>query len=218
MNIAIVGLGYVGLPLAIEFGKYFTTYGIDLSVEKIDAYRDGIDPAGQVDADWRYPGTPSPFADPNDPPVDVRRAGFAYQRGQLFVDGFGLAYYVAWTVPLWAVCAVTAVPPAVRAWRRLKRRSRAKSGHCPACGYDLRATPGRCPECGAETRLYEADGGGRLAADTGLARWAEIPFDPRLAVATDGGRPFAIVEPEAPASRAFRALAERFVAEIGAPA
>jgi UDP-N-acetyl-D-galactosamine dehydrogenase len=57
MNVAVVGLGYVGLPLAIEFGKCFTTYGIDLSVEKIDAYRDGIDPAGQVDAeDFRAAG------------------------------------------------------------------------------------------------------------------------------------------------------------------
>ena len=29
-KIAIVGLGYVGLPLAIEFGKYFETIGFDL--------------------------------------------------------------------------------------------------------------------------------------------------------------------------------------------
>ncbi|HKY61525.1 MAG TPA: P-loop NTPase [Gemmatimonadota bacterium] len=82
-------------------------------------------------------------------------------------------------------------------------------------GLVANMTAWRCPECGRETRLFEADGAGRLAADTGLARWAEIPFDPRLAVATDDGRPFAIVEPDAPASRALRALADRLEAEIG---
>jgi hypothetical protein len=31
---------------------------------------------------------------------------------------------------------------------RLRRWHRAKEGHCPQCGYDLRASTGRCPECG----------------------------------------------------------------------
>ena len=46
--IAVVGLGYVGLPLAVEFGKRFRTIGFDLSQAKIDAYRRGIDPTGEV--------------------------------------------------------------------------------------------------------------------------------------------------------------------------
>jgi UDP-N-acetyl-D-galactosamine dehydrogenase len=48
MKIAIVGLGYVGLPLAIEFGKKFETIGVDLSSEKVAAYRNFFDPTGEV--------------------------------------------------------------------------------------------------------------------------------------------------------------------------
>jgi UDP-N-acetyl-D-galactosamine dehydrogenase len=50
-TIAVVGLGYVGLPLAVEFGKIFRTIGIDLSEEKIAAYRDFIDPTGEVSSE-----------------------------------------------------------------------------------------------------------------------------------------------------------------------
>ncbi|MEQ1593444.1 MAG: nucleotide sugar dehydrogenase, partial [Thiobacillaceae bacterium] len=39
---------YVGLPLAVEFGKKVTTIGYDLSVEKIEAYRQFFDPTGEV--------------------------------------------------------------------------------------------------------------------------------------------------------------------------
>jgi UDP-N-acetyl-D-galactosamine dehydrogenase len=47
-TVAVVGLGYVGLPLAVEFGKKFRTIGLDLSKEKVDAYRRGVDPTGEV--------------------------------------------------------------------------------------------------------------------------------------------------------------------------
>ena len=48
LMIAVVGLGYVGLPLAVEFGKKMPTLGLDLSSEKVCAYRRHIDPAGEV--------------------------------------------------------------------------------------------------------------------------------------------------------------------------
>jgi UDP-N-acetyl-D-glucosamine/UDP-N-acetyl-D-galactosamine dehydrogenase len=49
--LAVIGLGYVGLPLAVEFGKKFRTIGFDLSMEKVAAYRDFVDPTGEVPSD-----------------------------------------------------------------------------------------------------------------------------------------------------------------------
>ena len=46
--IAVVGLGYVGLPLAVEFGKKFKTIGYDLSESKVSAYQQFNDPTGEV--------------------------------------------------------------------------------------------------------------------------------------------------------------------------
>ena len=40
-KIAIVGLGYVGLPLALEFAKKVPTIGFDINKEKLDLYRKG---------------------------------------------------------------------------------------------------------------------------------------------------------------------------------
>ena len=47
-TIAVVGLGYVGLPLAVEFGKRHPTIGFDLSASKVAAYSKGVDPTGEV--------------------------------------------------------------------------------------------------------------------------------------------------------------------------
>jgi len=46
--IAVVGLRYVGLPLAVEFGKKHPTIGFDLSAAKVEAYRRHVDPTGEV--------------------------------------------------------------------------------------------------------------------------------------------------------------------------
>ena len=49
--VAVIGLGYVGLPLAVELGKKFPTIGYDRDAAKIAAYRQYRDPTGEVAAD-----------------------------------------------------------------------------------------------------------------------------------------------------------------------
>ena len=49
-NVAVVGLGYVGLPLALAFGRVMPTIGFDVSEIKVRAYREGYDPTGEMDA------------------------------------------------------------------------------------------------------------------------------------------------------------------------
>ncbi len=43
-GLAIIGLGYVGLPLAVEFGKSRTVVGFDINAERIAALREGREP------------------------------------------------------------------------------------------------------------------------------------------------------------------------------
>ncbi|MDQ6964652.1 MAG: nucleotide sugar dehydrogenase [Mariprofundales bacterium] len=49
--VAVVGMGYVGLPLALAFGRVMPTIGFDLSDEKVQAYRAGYDPTGEMEAE-----------------------------------------------------------------------------------------------------------------------------------------------------------------------
>lgn len=42
-KIAIIGLGYVGLPLAVEFGKKFTTVGFDINIARVEELNSGVD-------------------------------------------------------------------------------------------------------------------------------------------------------------------------------
>jgi UDP-N-acetyl-D-galactosamine dehydrogenase len=64
-TIAVVGLGYVGLPLAVEFAKKYPTIGFDLSASKVDAYRRHVDPTGEVSAEaFRAAARLSPTTDP----------------------------------------------------------------------------------------------------------------------------------------------------------
>lgn len=51
IRIGIIGLGYVGLPLAVEFGKKFTTLGFDLNSKRIGELQSGIDVTREVETD-----------------------------------------------------------------------------------------------------------------------------------------------------------------------
>lgn len=42
-KIAVIGLGYVGLPLAVEFAKQFKTFGFDINKQRIEGLRQGHD-------------------------------------------------------------------------------------------------------------------------------------------------------------------------------
>lgn len=50
-SIAVVGLGYVGIPLAVEFGKFFPTVGFDISEEKISLLKAHQVPGDEVEAE-----------------------------------------------------------------------------------------------------------------------------------------------------------------------
>ncbi len=71
-KIAVIGLGYVGLPVAVAFGKLGSVVGLDRSAERIAELRKGIDRTGEVDpadlqsSDVRY----------TDEPADLKAADF----------------------------------------------------------------------------------------------------------------------------------------------
>jgi UDP-N-acetyl-D-glucosamine/UDP-N-acetyl-D-galactosamine dehydrogenase len=65
--IAIVGLGYVGIPLAVEFGKIFPTIGYDQDQQKIAQFKQGISPSDEITAEELKLATQLTFTyDPQD--------------------------------------------------------------------------------------------------------------------------------------------------------
>lgn len=47
-KISVVGLGYVGIPLAVEFARHTSVIGFDINKEKIELYKNGIDPTEEI--------------------------------------------------------------------------------------------------------------------------------------------------------------------------
>ena len=72
-RIAIIGLGYVGLPVALAFAKKFPgTIGFDINYEKTTALKQGIDPTGEIPNDELKATTLQITSDP----VDLKAANF----------------------------------------------------------------------------------------------------------------------------------------------
>ena len=50
VKIAVIGLGYVGLPLAVEFGKKYETLGFDISKSRVDELNNGLDSTLEIES------------------------------------------------------------------------------------------------------------------------------------------------------------------------
>lgn len=71
-NIAVIGLGYVGLPLAVAFADKVNTIGFDINEEKIADYKSGIDPTEEV-GEEKIKATALQFTSEE---KDLQKAGF----------------------------------------------------------------------------------------------------------------------------------------------
>jgi UDP-N-acetyl-D-galactosamine dehydrogenase len=64
-TVAVIGLGYVGLPLVVAFGKRMRTIGYDISLPKVESCRRGIDPSRELPDDELRAATQAVYtADP----------------------------------------------------------------------------------------------------------------------------------------------------------
>jgi UDP-N-acetyl-D-glucosamine/UDP-N-acetyl-D-galactosamine dehydrogenase len=47
-SLAVIGLGYVGLPIALEFARRVKVVGFDINAERVDMMRRGMDPSEEL--------------------------------------------------------------------------------------------------------------------------------------------------------------------------
>ncbi|HEY2588940.1 MAG TPA: hypothetical protein VGI81_24565 [Tepidisphaeraceae bacterium] len=121
---------------------------------------------------WEYHTRPVSQAEVD--PAIVRQFDFKYRSDTTFVPRIGSfppsrLTQRAFDVPYWTIMCAAFIPVGAAVMfllRRWARRRKLKSGHCPQCGYDLRATPTRCPECGWRP-APEAGEGGDAGAQAG---------------------------------------------------
>ena len=65
-TMSVVGLGYVGLPIALAFAKHIKVIGFDINAERVEMMRNRIDPSEELEAS-DFDGCDITFtADPED--------------------------------------------------------------------------------------------------------------------------------------------------------
>jgi len=62
-TLAVIGLGYVGLPLVVEFGKHVRTIGFDIASSKVQACQRGSDPSRELSDDEVRAGKHAEYTD-----------------------------------------------------------------------------------------------------------------------------------------------------------
>jgi UDP-N-acetyl-D-galactosamine dehydrogenase len=72
-KLAVIGLGYVGLPIALEFAKQLSVIGFDINAGRVEMMRNHQDPSGELDAS-AFEGTDIVFTDS----LDVLREATFY--------------------------------------------------------------------------------------------------------------------------------------------
>ena len=82
-HVAVVGLGYVGLPLAVEFGRRFDVVGYDLDTARIAELKQGRDRTRETSSE-EFSETP-PLSDK--PQKRARRTKKAQPNGEQLEDG-----------------------------------------------------------------------------------------------------------------------------------
>ncbi len=71
-KISVIGLGYVGLPIALEFAKKVSVIGFDIKPERVELMKNGIDPSKELDS-YNFKGCDIEFTAN---PEDLKRARF----------------------------------------------------------------------------------------------------------------------------------------------
>jgi UDP-N-acetyl-D-galactosamine dehydrogenase len=124
MTVAVVGLGYVGLPLAVEFGKKYSTIGFDLSAEKVAAYRRHHDPTGELSSEDLKAAT---RLLPTTDPTALRKASFVVVAVPTPVDG---AHTQTWRRSSPPARRSAAISSAAQRWCSNRRCIRARPRRC----------------------------------------------------------------------------------------